>query len=321
MDFSPTKKQVLQLALLLWALPSAAYAYDDSIISKALWGILAVLVGVVVVFWGLSKLLFMLIDTLKRGESPETTATDEGVAAPTGAGKVQQGLAVRVLLLAFPLQLVSLWTAYPAASVARLVVPHGYYMEANPTASIARLMVPHGYYIYVLVTCALTSIPTLILVLWLWRTRRPSMALGIGLSGSLAIGGLAVLMMVQNSQPTGAVDVIPGVAGPDQLPGKVYTYVAEMPKFIGGSDSLQAFVRRNLHYPSLQPADRRSGTVHLRYVVDTAGNVAQVQLTKSMGPVFDDEAVRVVRSLPPFTPGRQNNEAVAVLLEIAVDFD
>ena len=321
MNFLLIKKRTLQMALVLWGLPSVAYAYDDGLPSRILGWLLAIVVGVAVFFWGLGKLLGMLIETLGRREAPETAAGNDAVAGPVGAGKVQRGLAVRVLLLALPLQLVSLWTAYPAAMIARHVVPHGYYMTANPTASVARLMVPHGYYIYILVTCALTSIPTTILAVWLWRTRRPSMALGIGLSGGLAIGVLAVLMMVRNNQPTGAINVVPSVAGPDQLPGKVYTYVAEMPEFVGGPDSLQAFVRHNVHYPSLQPADHRSGTVHLRYVVDPAGNVAQVQITKSMGPVFDDEAVRVVRSLPPFTPGRQNNEAVAVLMEIDVKFD
>lgn len=159
------------------------------------------------------------------------------------------------------------------------------------------------------------------LVFWLWRIRRPSMALGIGISGGLVIGGLAVLMIVQNDFLTTGTTVTPSVAGPDQLPPKVYTYVAEMPTFPGGPDSLQAFVTRNLHYPSLLRADRQSGSVHLRYVVDTEGNVAQVQITKSIGPVFDDEAVRVVRSFPQFNPGRQNNVAVAVLREIDIAFD
>ena len=99
-----TKKRVVQLAVLLWALPSAAYAFDDSIISRVLWGMLAVVIGVMVVIWGLGKVLFALIGTLGKVEVPEAAATDEAVVAPIGAGKVQWGLVARVLL-ASPLQL------------------------------------------------------------------------------------------------------------------------------------------------------------------------------------------------------------------------
>jgi TonB family protein len=303
MAFFPTRKRVLQMVLLLWGLPSAAYALADDIVSQVLKWLLVAGVGLVVVVWGLVKLLAVLIEKLGKVEAPEAAAADGVAAAPAGAGKVQPGLVVRALLLSFPLQLGWLWlTAYPVTGIARPAMFHGYYM-------------------HVLAAGVLAIIPTVGLMTWLWRTRRPNMALGIGLSGGLIIGGFTVLMMVQAAAPADAAAATPNVIGPDQLPHKVYTYVEEMPTFPGGPDSLQAFVRRNLHYPSLREGDQQSGTVHLHYVVGPEGYVAQVQLTESMGAPFDDEAVRVVRSLPQFTPGRHNDEAVAVLLELDIAFD
>jgi hypothetical protein len=70
------------------------------------------------------------------------------------------------------------------------------------------------------------------LVVWLWHTRRPSMALGIALSGGLAIGGLGVLMMVQHEQPTGAEAVVLTVAGLNQLAGALETRQQNLAIFV-----------------------------------------------------------------------------------------
>jgi periplasmic protein TonB len=88
--------------------------------------------------------------------------------------------------------------------------------------------------------------------------------------------------------------------------------IEQMPQFPGGEVELLNFVRRNLHYPSSAAKVGIQGRVVIRFVVNTDGDVVDIKVIRSLDPNCDDEAVRVVKMMPKWIPGRKNGQKVAV---------
>ncbi|MCR5498269.1 MAG: TonB family protein [Paludibacteraceae bacterium] len=74
------------------------------------------------------------------------------------------------------------------------------------------------------------------------------------------------------------------------------------PSFPGGRDSLIAFLKENLHYPQSAIDDRIEGTVRVRFVVRPDGTISNANVTQSVDPRLDEEALRIVRSMPNWKP-------------------
>ena len=98
----------------------------------------------------------------------------------------------------------------------------------------------------------------------------------------------------------------------------IYTVVEQMPQFPGGKDSLFNFISKNLRYPNTD-ADVQ-GRVICRFIVNTDGSVSNPEVMRSLEPAFDKEAVRVIKSLPKFIPGKQNGVNVSVWYTLPVIF-
>lgn len=102
---------------------------------------------------------------------------------------------------------------------------------------------------------------------------------------------------------------------------RVYDYVEQPPIFPGGGDAaLLRWINEHLNYPSIALENGTEGTVLLRFVVTSTGEVGDVQVLKHVDTYLDREAVRVVQSLPKFTPGRQQGKAVNVWFQLPVKF-
>lgn len=99
---------------------------------------------------------------------------------------------------------------------------------------------------------------------------------------------------------------------------KVYDVVELKPEFPGGEKALLDYLRANLRYPEGQ--ENKQGRVVVRFVVTKTGEVGDITILRSLGKPFDDEAVRVVKSLPPFTPGMLNGKPVAVYYALPINF-
>jgi TonB family protein len=98
--------------------------------------------------------------------------------------------------------------------------------------------------------------------------------------------------------------------------------VAEkMPEFPGGQAEMQKYVQQNLVYPELARQKGISGTVAVRFVVKADGQVDNIEVLRSVGGGCDEEAVRVVRSMPRWSPGVQNKRAVPVYFTIPIRFN
>ena len=102
--------------------------------------------------------------------------------------------------------------------------------------------------------------------------------------------------------------------------GDVFQYVEKMPSFPGGTDALMKFLAENLQYPKEAEEDGVQGNVIVRFVIRKTGKIDNVEIKKSVHPLLDKEAVRVVESLPNFIPGEENGEKVDVYFTLPINF-
>ncbi len=92
------------------------------------------------------------------------------------------------------------------------------------------------------------------------------------------------------------------------------------PQFPGGENEMYAFIKKNLNYPAVDQEMGNQGRVTIRFVVNKNGEISNVQLVKGVSPGCDKEAMRVIKSMPKWIPGRQNGEPVNVYFIIPVVF-
>lgn len=92
------------------------------------------------------------------------------------------------------------------------------------------------------------------------------------------------------------------------------------PQFPGGEAEMYAFIKKNLNYPTVDQEMGNQGRVTIRFVVSKNGEISNVQLVKGVSPGCDKEAIRVIKSMPKWIPGRQNGEPVNVYFIIPVVF-
>lgn len=101
---------------------------------------------------------------------------------------------------------------------------------------------------------------------------------------------------------------------------KVYNTVEEMPEFPGGQNALMRWLADNLKYPMEAAEDGIQGRVVVKFVIDKNGNVTNPTVARSVCDALDAEALRIVRSMPKWTPGKQDGKCVAVEYSLPVAF-
>lgn len=101
---------------------------------------------------------------------------------------------------------------------------------------------------------------------------------------------------------------------------KVFDHVEQMPMFPGGEAALLKWVAEHIKYPTICQENGIQGRVTVQFVVTKDGSVGQVRVVRSKDPDLDKEAVRVVKSLPKFTPGKQNGIPVNVWYTLPITF-
>jgi len=106
----------------------------------------------------------------------------------------------------------------------------------------------------------------------------------------------------------------------DEAPDQVFVVVEEMPKYPGGDNAMMEFIYSNINYPDEAKEKSIQGRVILRFAVMSTGKVGRVSVLKSVNPLLDEEAKRVVESLPDFVPGRQGGKPVNVWYSVPVTF-
>ena len=101
---------------------------------------------------------------------------------------------------------------------------------------------------------------------------------------------------------------------------KNYSIVEEMPKFPGGDEGLMQFLKKNIHYPVSAKENGIQGVSYISFVVKKTGLVDDVFVTRSSSPVLDKEALRVVKEMPGWVPGKQDGKTVNVQFTLPVRF-
>ena len=102
---------------------------------------------------------------------------------------------------------------------------------------------------------------------------------------------------------------------------EVFLVVEEDPEFPGGLDALSKFIADNIKYPQLAKENNITGRVFVSFVVEKDGRVGQVKILRDIGGGCGNEAVRVVKMMPKWKPGKQRGKAVRSQFNLPVNFD
>ena len=117
-----------------------------------------------------------------------------------------------------------------------------------------------------------------------------------------------------------AKEVIAQPEPPKEEETKVFDVVEQMPSFPGGPSALIQYLSSNIKYPVVAEENGVQGRVVCTFVVERDGSITDVRVIKSVDPSLDKEAVRVVKSMPKWIPGKQNGSAVRVKYTVPVTF-
>lgn len=101
---------------------------------------------------------------------------------------------------------------------------------------------------------------------------------------------------------------------------EVFAIVEEMPSFPGGDEALFKFLGQNIKYPAMARDAGIKGRVYIQFVVGKDGSIRDVQLLRGIGGGCDEEAMRVVKMMPSWNPGKQRGKAVSVIYRLPVNF-
>ena len=106
----------------------------------------------------------------------------------------------------------------------------------------------------------------------------------------------------------------------DESQGSGYDVVEEMPSFPGGQIALMSYLNSHIEYPVVAQENGVQGRVIISFVVEADGRIDEAEVARSVDPSLDREALRVVKSMPKWIPGKQNGECVRVRYSVPVVF-
>lgn len=101
---------------------------------------------------------------------------------------------------------------------------------------------------------------------------------------------------------------------------KVYDVVEQMPQYPGGMGAFLEFLTENMKYPEDAQKQKVEGRVIATFVVETDGSISDVKVVKQVFPSLDAEAIRMLKSMPKWVPGKQNGKPVRVKYAVPVSF-
>ena len=99
-----------------------------------------------------------------------------------------------------------------------------------------------------------------------------------------------------------------------------FRIVEKLPEFPGGMVELMKWLTRNLHYPALAQRQRLEGKVVVSFIINKDGSVTNEKIEKSIDPLLDQEALRVVKMMPKWKPGIEKNKPCRTMFAIPINF-
>lgn len=100
---------------------------------------------------------------------------------------------------------------------------------------------------------------------------------------------------------------------------EVFTTVQTAPSFPGGDEAWTRYISNNLHYPA-SLKEKITGKVFVSFIVDREGFVADIMIIRSLHPLLDEEAMKLIKKSPRWNPAMQNGKAIASSIHIPVSF-
>jgi protein TonB len=101
---------------------------------------------------------------------------------------------------------------------------------------------------------------------------------------------------------------------------EIFVVVEQMPEFPGGEKALYEFLAKNIKYPAVAKENGIEGKVYIKFVVNEDGSVSQAQIVRGIGGGCDEEALKVVKQMPKWKPGKQRGKTVKVWYTLPVYF-
>jgi protein TonB len=100
----------------------------------------------------------------------------------------------------------------------------------------------------------------------------------------------------------------------------VYRTVDEMPAYPGGKDALRNFISQNVKYPDKAKKQGVQGKVFVSFVINKKGEVRNAKIERGVSPEIDKEAIRVIKSMPKWTPGKEKGKPAKVQFTVPINF-
>lgn len=112
------------------------------------------------------------------------------------------------------------------------------------------------------------------------------------------------------------------IAAPVEDPeeNRIHVVVERMPEFPGGEAAMSQFINRTIRYPVIAQENGIQGRVVVQFVVNTDGKIVDVEVVRGVEESLDKEAIRVVKAMPPWNPGRQGGKNVRVKYTLPIRF-
>lgn len=103
-------------------------------------------------------------------------------------------------------------------------------------------------------------------------------------------------------------------------PPEIFTYVEQQPEFVGGIAALERYLNANLYYPSIARENEITGRVIVRFMVAEDGTITHAKVVRGIGAGCDEEALRVVKAMPRWRPGKLNGKPVRAMYVLPITF-
>jgi len=101
---------------------------------------------------------------------------------------------------------------------------------------------------------------------------------------------------------------------------KIFVIAEDMPEFPGGDIALIRWISKTIRYPMIAQENGITGRVYLNFVVNKLGGIENVKVTRGVDPSLDKEAIRVIKKMPKWIPGKQRGKAVNVSYSVPINF-
>lgn len=106
----------------------------------------------------------------------------------------------------------------------------------------------------------------------------------------------------------------------EEDPNKIFTSVEQVPAFPGGIEKFYAYLQKNMRYPAIARENNTQGRVIVQFVCERDGSLTDIKVVRGIGDGCDEEAVRVLKASPKWTPGVQNGRKVRVQYSVPISF-